>query len=102
MNIYILEHIIKMRMSLEERMAKIEGILEQMDKRLNHLESNMISFNERLNSFDKRLDSFNERFDRINERIDSLFKWLIGLILGMWTTIMMTLIPIFLKILGYL
>jgi hypothetical protein len=27
------------RSSLEERVAKIEGILEQMDKRLNHLES---------------------------------------------------------------
>jgi len=25
--------------SLEERVAKIEGILEQMDRRLNHLES---------------------------------------------------------------
>jgi len=98
MNVYILEHI-KMRMSLEERMAKIEVILEQIDKRLNHLESNMISFNERLDNFNKRLD---ERFDRINERIDSLFKWLIGLILGMWTTIMVTLIPILLKILGYL
>ncbi len=24
---------------LEERMAKVEGILEQMDRRLNHLES---------------------------------------------------------------
>jgi hypothetical protein len=27
------------RSSPEERVAKIEGILEQMDKRLNHLES---------------------------------------------------------------
>ena len=27
------------RSSLEERVARIEGILEQMDKRLNHLES---------------------------------------------------------------
>jgi hypothetical protein len=80
-NVYILEHIIKMRMSLEERVAKIEGILEQMDKRLNHIESNMIN---------------------LNKRIDSLFKWLIGLILGMWTTIMITLIPILLKILGFL
>jgi len=68
-------------MSLEERIAKIEGILEQMDKRLNHLESNMIN---------------------LNKRIDSLFKWLIGLILGMWTTIMATLVPILLKILGFL
>jgi hypothetical protein len=67
-------------MSLEERVA-IEGILEQMDKRLNHIESNMIN---------------------LNKRIDSLFKWLIGLILGMWTTIMITLIPILLKILGFL
>jgi hypothetical protein len=56
-------------------------ILEQINERLNHLESNMIN---------------------LNKRIDSLFKWLIGLILGMWTTIMMTLIPIFLKILGFL
>ena len=27
--------------SLEERMAKVEGVLEQMDKRLNHIESRL-------------------------------------------------------------
>lgn len=27
--------------SLEERVARIEGILEQMDKRLNHIESEL-------------------------------------------------------------
>jgi predicted nuclease with TOPRIM domain len=79
-------------MSLEERVAKIEGILEQINERLNHLESNMINLN-------KRIDSLNVS---LNKRIDSLFKWLIGLILGMWTTIMITLIPILLKILGFL
>jgi len=31
-------------MNLEERVA-IEGILEQIDKRLNHIESNMINLN---------------------------------------------------------
>ena len=31
------------RSSLEERVARIEGILEQMDKRLNHLESEIKS-----------------------------------------------------------
>jgi len=40
-------------MSLEERIAKIEGILEQMDKRLNHLESNMINLNKRIDSIFK-------------------------------------------------
>jgi hypothetical protein len=28
-------------MSLEERVAKVEGIVEQMDKRLNHIESEL-------------------------------------------------------------
>ena len=31
----------KAKTSLEERMAKVEGVLEQMDKRLNHIESRL-------------------------------------------------------------
>jgi hypothetical protein len=39
--------------SLEERVAKIEGILEQMDKRLNHIKSDISNLrNEMLVRFD--------------------------------------------------
>jgi len=68
-------------MSLEERLTKVEGILEQMDRRLNHVETEISD---------------------LRSEIRSLFRWVIGLILGMWVTIMMTLIPILLKLLGVL
>lgn len=68
---------------LEERVARIEGILEQMDRRLNHIESEVSGL---------RRD--------IDRRFDSLFRWTVGLILGMWATVIMTLIPILLRILG--
>jgi restriction endonuclease S subunit len=95
-------------LSLEERVARIEGILEQMDKRLNHIESDIIGLraeirelrSEMYSRFDSLRDEMNSRFDDLNSRFDSFLKWIIGLILGMWTSIMLTLIPILLKILG--
>ncbi len=44
-------------MSTEERVAKIEGVLEQIDKRLSELRED---FNVRLEQFDKRLTRFRE------------------------------------------
>ena len=45
----------------------------------------------------------NELRGKINElggRVDTLFRWMVGLILGMWISVMPTLIPILLKLLG--
>ncbi len=47
-----------------------------------------------------RIDHVEARIDRVETRIDSLFRWMVGLILGMWVSIMLTLIPILLKLLG--
>lgn len=77
-------------MSLEERVAKIEGILEQMDKRLNHIESEIAGL---------RGEIVGLR-DEMSRKFDSLFKWTVGLILGMWISVILTLVPILLKILG--
>ncbi|MGC8936830.1 MAG: hypothetical protein ACP5KV_05655 [Candidatus Methanomethylicaceae archaeon] len=66
-------------MSLEERVARIEGILEQMDKRLNHLESEI---------------------GEIRGEIRSLFRWTVGLIIGVWATVITLMLPILLKLLG--
>ena len=87
--------------SLDERVAKIEGILEQMDKRLNHLESDVAGLREDMNRrFDGLRGEVTGLREEMNRRFDSSFKWTVGMILGMWTTTMMTLIPILLKILG--
>lgn len=49
---------------MEERIARIEGILEQMDKRLNHVESDL----------------------------RSNFKWTLGILITMWITIILAVI----------
>jgi len=102
-------------LGLEERVARIEGVLEQIDKRLNHIESDVAGLRaeirelrgEMYKRFDDLREDVNSGFREMDERLnildrrfDSFFKWIIGLILGMWTSIMMTLIPIILKILG--
>jgi len=69
--------------SLEERVAKIEGILEQMDKRLNHLESEV------------RIDLRNELYREIRDlrkALDYRFYWLLGVQISMWVTIILTII----------
>ncbi|MCR6691714.1 MAG: hypothetical protein MRT15_04950 [archaeon YNP-LCB-003-016] len=60
-----------MKSSLEERVARIEGILEQMDKRLNHIESEIR---------DLRRDLSNR------------FYWLLGIQISMWVTIILAII----------
>ncbi len=57
--------------SLEERVARIEGILEQMDKRLNHIESELR---------DLRRD--------LNNR----FLWILGILITMWITIILAIL----------
>ena len=102
-------------LSLEERVARIEGILEQMDKRLNHIKSDIVGlraeirelrsdmygrFDSLRDEVNSRFREMNNRFDSFNSRFDSFLKWIIGLILEMWASIMLTLIPILLKIVG--
>ena len=80
--------------SLEER---IEGILEQMDKRLNHIETELRDFRSELRG---EVAGLRSEISGVRSEVSSLFKWTVGLTLGMWVTVIMTLIPIMLKILG--
>jgi uncharacterized coiled-coil protein SlyX len=64
--------------SLEERVSKIEGILEQMDKRLGSIET-------LYNKLDSKIDSIYEKLD---SRIAVSNRWMIGLMLGSWITLM--------------
>jgi predicted RNase H-like nuclease (RuvC/YqgF family) len=68
--------------SLEERVAKIEGILEQMDRRLNHLESEVR---------DLRNELYREIRD-LRKALDYRFYWLLGVQISMWVTIILTII----------
>jgi hypothetical protein len=62
-------------MQIEERVARIEGIVEQMNGRLNHIESDLR---------DLRSD--------LTQKIESSFRWTMGLMLTMWATIILAIV----------
>lgn len=64
---------------------------------MNHIESDIVNLRTEIVELRREII---ELRSEIYKRFDSFFKWFVGLILGMWTTVMMTLIPILLKILG--
>jgi hypothetical protein len=107
-----------MKSSLEERVARIEGILEQMDKRLNHIESEIrdlkayfdgeikglrnlmegwrADFDRKLGdmkaSFESRIEGLRmELFEEIRD-LRGRFYWIIGIQITMWVTIILTIL----------
>jgi tetrahydromethanopterin S-methyltransferase subunit B len=62
-------------MQIEERVAKIEGTIEQMNERLNHIETDLRDLRENL-----------------TKKIESNFRWTIGLMITMWITIILTIV----------
>lgn len=62
---------------LEERLARVEGVLEQVDKRLNHIEGDIKDLRADLRSLDAK--------------IDRNLKWTLGILIPMWITIILTL-----------
>jgi chaperonin cofactor prefoldin len=63
---------------LEERVAKIEGILEQVDKRLNHLES--------------EIRELRDEVRELRRDLNSRFFWLLGVQISMWVTIILAIL----------
>jgi len=72
---------------LSERMAKVEGILEQMSERLNHLESRVQGLDDRIDALNGRIDTLNGRIDALGDKLDSHFRWTLAFIMGMWVTV---------------
>ncbi|MCC6035397.1 MAG: hypothetical protein LM567_07880 [Desulfurococcaceae archaeon] len=71
-----------MKNSLEERIARIEGILDQMDKRLNHVESEVRDLRSELRS----------EIRDLKRDLNYRFYWLLGVQLSMWVTIILTIL----------
>ena len=72
-------------MSLEERVAKIEGILEQMDKRIAEFRED---FNTRLNHIESDITDLRSEIRDLRGR----FWWLIGIQISMWVTIILAIL----------
>ena len=71
---------------LEGRVAKLEGISEQISQRLNHLETIVESMRKDLTS---KMDGLRTE---LLARIDTNFKWILGIMIPMWITIILAVI----------
>ncbi len=82
---------------LREDVSSLKALFSKASIRLNHLEENVKKLRGDIKALNNRIDT---DIKGLNDKIDSLFRWTVGMILGMWVTVMTTLIPILLKILG--
>lgn len=71
---------------LEGRVAKLEGISEQISQRLNHLETVVEGMRKDLTS---KMDGLRTE---LLARIDTNFKWILGIMIPMWITIILAVI----------
>jgi predicted nucleic acid-binding Zn-ribbon protein len=99
------------RSSLEERVARIEGILERMDKRLNHLESEIRDLRVYVESEIKSLRAYFEgeikglrgevmgevkslrgEIGGLRRDLNNRFLWMLGVQITMWVTIILAIL----------
>ena len=100
-----------------DRLGRLEGIIEQINDRLGSLERRMSSLETQMSSLksdlEGRMSSLESKLEaRINSlksdlesRMNSLesshrrdFRWLIGTMIGMWTTMMGLLVTVAVKV----
>ena len=72
-------------------MARLEGVYEQIDKRLGSLEGRMASLERKVDEGFARLrQDLTQAIDRVGQKLDATFRWVIGIILVNWITLMLT------------
>ena len=81
---------------MEERLARLEGRVEELSKRVDDLRNDM---NHRFAELSKRIDGLRSDVRRLEDRIESRFKWLMGTLITMWISMIAMLITIVLTVL---
>ena len=75
--------------TLEERTARIEGTLEQMNNRLGTLENDLRDLRKEITA---SFGDMRGEMQRLHDRITTLTYWLAGLMFASWLTLMGTII----------
>ena len=63
---------------MEERIARLEGVYEQI--------------RDRLNGIDGRLAAIDHTIETFRAQVDQRFIWLIGVVIGTWITTVLTIL----------
>jgi len=74
---------------LEERVARIEGILEQMDKRMNHMETEVRELRVYVEA---EIRELRRELDELRRDLNTRFFWLLGVQISMWVTIILAIL----------
>ncbi len=96
-----------------DRLGRLEGIIEQINDRLGSLENRISSLENRMSSLEAQMSSLRSDLEgrmsslesKLESRMNSLeishrrdFRWLIGTMIGMWTTMMGLLVTVAVKV----
>jgi hypothetical protein len=76
-----------MSANVEERVARLEGVFEQVGDRLNSIDARLTSMDDHING---RFGQVEGRFAQIEQKIDSRFAWMLGVVLTTWMTTILT------------
>ncbi len=83
-----------MSANVEERVARLEGVFEQVSDRLNSIDARLTSMDDRINGrfgqVEGRFAQVDGRFAQLEQKIDSRFAWLLGVVLTTWMTTILT------------
>jgi hypothetical protein len=70
---------------MEERIARLEGIYEQVRDRLNGIDARLAGIDARIGGLETAMEA---RFAQIDQR----FMWLTGIVIGTWITTILTIL----------
>ncbi|AEM39002.1 hypothetical protein Pyrfu_1137 [Pyrolobus fumarii 1A] len=78
---------------LREAVTKrdLKELEDRMEKRLDGIER-------RIDSVERRIKKLEEKISSVEERIVSIFKWMIGLLVTIWLTLLALLLPVIIKL----
>ena len=79
-----------------ERLAKLEAMTLKLEAMILGHDKRMDGLDKRMDGLDKRMDRLADNVNRLVDRVDSMYKWVIGLILGislpMWASIIIAIL----------
>lgn len=86
--------------SHDERFDMLSEQIRQLDKqhgeRLTKLEAMTLGHDKRMDGLDNRIDRLADNVDKLTDKVDSMYKWVIGLIIGislpMWASIIIAIL----------
>jgi uncharacterized phage infection (PIP) family protein YhgE len=76
-----------------ERLAKLEVITLGHDNRMDKLTNQIDDRIDKLvNQIDDKIDKLTGRMDKLTDKVDSMYKWILGLLLPMWASIIIAIL----------